>query len=94
MRIYIIFFLLILFIPWAKAEDIIDLGQEGGTCEMVFQSAPIVEAKVPQTFDEPSFSAHLEKWTNGSYTQPRGDMLKPYIGKSIFVFGASDEASE
>jgi len=94
MRLYITFFLLILFIPWAKAQDIIDLGQEGGTCEMVFQSAPIVEAQVPQTFDEPSFSAHLEKWKNGSYTQPRGDMLKPYIGKSIFVFGASDEASE
>ncbi len=94
MRLYILFSLFILFIPWAKAEDIVDLGQQGGTCEMVFQSAPIVEAQMPQTMKEPSYSSHLEKWTNGSYTHPRGIMLKPYIGKSIFVFGVNDEASE
>lgn len=61
---------------------------------MTFQAAPIVDAQLPQSLDEPSYSANLEKWTNGSYSTPRPDMLKPYIGKSIFVFGANDAASE
>lgn len=61
---------------------------------MVFELTPIVEARFPEAVQEPSFSAHLEKWTNGSYSEQRPAMLKPYIGKSIFVFGANDEASE
>ena len=78
----------------ANAQDIIDLGTDGGTCAMVFQSPPIVDTQVPPTSNEPSFTAHLEKWTEGTYTAARPDMLKPYIGKSIFVFGANDAASE
>lgn len=89
-------FLFIFFIlsPWANAQDTIDLGTEGGTCEMSVLSVPIVNAQIPQNFNEPSFTAHLEKWIDGSYAQPRPDMLKSYIGKSIFVFGANDAASE
>jgi len=94
MKIYNLLFLFFIFSPWAKSQDTIDLGNLGGTCEITFQSAPVVDAQFPQTIKEPSFAARLEKWTNGSYTQPRPDMLKPYIGKSIFVFGANDAASE
>ena len=60
---------------------------------MTFQSAPIVNTRYPTNMMS-HFSAHLEKWTNGSYAQPRPDVLKMYIGKSVFVFGANDEASE
>ena len=38
--------------------------------------------------------AHLEKWDNGSYSEQRPAMLKPYIGKSVFIFGTNDAASE
>ncbi len=94
MRIYILFFPFFVLSPLAQAQGTIDLGTNGGTCEMVFQSAPTADAQVSQRIDEPSFAAHLEKWANGSYTQQRPAMLKPYIGKSVFVFGANDAASE
>jgi len=94
MNVCTLLFLYFIFYSCANAQEIIDLGTNGGTCEMDFQSAPIVETQVPEMFNEPSFTAHLEKWTEGSYTKPRPSMLKPYIGKSIFVFGANDAASE
>lgn len=94
MKTYIFLLLLLGIGSCVNAEDVTDLGTDGGTCDMVFQSAPVVDAHIPQTFNEPSFAAHLEKWTEGSYAQPRPDVLKPYIGKSIFVFGANDAASE
>ena len=94
MNLYTTFLFFFMTCSCASAQDIIDLGTVGGTCEMDFGSAPIVEARFPETVQEPSFSTHLEKWTNGSYSEQRPPMLKPYIGKSIFVFGANDEASE
>jgi hypothetical protein len=94
MNVCILLFLYFAFYSCANAQEITDLGTDGGTCEMVIQPAPIVDAQIPQTVNEPSYAAHLEKWTEGSYTEPRPDILKPYIGKSIFVFGANDAASE
>jgi len=94
MKYCILFFLFFVLSPGAKAQDPIDLGTEGGTCEMTVQSVPIVDTQLPQTIEEPSFAANLEKWTNGSYSTQRPDMLKAYIGKLVFVFGANDEASE
>ena len=94
MNIFILLLSIFVLGSCANAKDITDLGTEGGICEMTFQSVPIVDAQFPQSMKEPSFSSHLEKWTEGSYTQPRPAMLKPYIGRSIFVFGANDEASD
>ena len=94
MKICNLLFLFFIFSPLANAQDIVDLGAEGRTCEMIYHPAPIVNTLLPQTIEEPSFAANLEKWTNGSYSTQRPDMLKAYIGKSVFVFGANDEASE
>ena len=94
MTVYFIFLLYLFSCHLVKAAEIIDLGTEGGTCEMDVQSVPIVDSQIPQTFDEPSFASHIENWNNGSYTEARPAMLKPYIGKSVFVFGANDAASE
>lgn len=94
MKIYIFIFLLLGIGSYVNAQDITDLGTEGGTCEMTHQSVPIVKTLLPLTMEEPSFAANLEKWVNGSYSTQRPDMLKAYIGKSVFVFGANDEASE
>ena len=93
MKYFILFFLFFILSSWAKAQDISDLGTEGGTCDITVQTVPMVETHTP-TIEEPSFNAHLEKWTNGAYSEPRPDMLKMYVGKRVFVFGANDEASE
>ena len=93
MKPYIIFLFLFVTCSCASAQDVIDLGIDGGTCPVTIQSAPIVNSDIPAA-NEPSYSAHLEKWTNGSYSQPRPDMLKMYVGKTVFVFGANDQASE
>ena len=92
MKHCILFFIFFILSPWAKAQDISDLGTEGGTCDITVQTVPMVETHIP-AIEEPSFNAHLEKWTNGAYSEPRPDMLKMYVGKRVFVFGANDEAS-
>ena len=92
MKYFILFFLFFILSSWAKAQDISDLGTEGGTCDITVQTVPMVETHIPM-IEEPSFNAHLEKWTNGAYSEPRPDMLKMYVGKRVFVFGANDEAS-
>ncbi len=92
MKFYIIFLFLFITFSCASAQDVIDLGTDGDTCPVTIQSVPIVNTDIPQA-NEPSYSAHLERWVNGSYSQPRPDMLKMYVGKKVFVFGANDEAS-
>jgi len=73
MKFYIIFLFLFITFSCASAQDVIDLGTDGDTCPVTIQSVPIVNTDIPQA-NEPSYSAHLERWVNGSYSQPRPDM--------------------
>ena len=94
MRIYFLCLIFIGVCSYVNAQDVTDLGTDGGSCELAFHSAPIVDTQFPQSFNEPSFTAQLEHWNNGTFSQARPNMLKPYIGKTVFVFGSNDAASE
>ncbi len=94
MKTLILSILFFVLTSWVNAQDVIDLGTEGNTCSLVLEQIPVRNSQISKHFNEPSFSSDLEKWNNGSYSKQRPSKLKPFIGKSIFIFGTNDIASE
>lgn len=90
----ILFSCFLLISPLANANELVELDTQGGTCPLEFLSIRGSSIVLPSSVSDPSFSARVPKWGDASYTKPRPEALKSFVGQKIFVFGTTDPASE
>ena len=90
----VLFSCLLLMSSLAYANEVVDLGTEGGTCSLDFYQSPLFPVALPTAVSGPVYVAPAEKWEGTDGKEARPEILKSFVGKTIFVFGINDAASE